>query len=67
MALFLSGFFFGGAVDHGILAVMGRSVTPYGFTLRVFGNWALGGLDLLIAAACYWADVRKAAPKRHTT
>ena len=53
LALFVSGLFFGGAIDHGILASLGRPVTPYGWESGVMGNWLLAGLDLVIAAGLY--------------
>ena len=53
LGLFLSGLFFGGAVDHAILGSLGREVTPYGWQSGVIGNWLLAGLDLVIAAALY--------------
>ena len=53
LGLFLSGLFFGGAMDHAILASLGRQVTPYGWESGVLGNWLLAGLDLAIAAGLY--------------
>lgn len=53
LALFLSGLFFGGAVDHAILGGLGREVTPYGLESGVTGNWLLAGLDLVLAAGLY--------------
>ena len=53
LALFLSGLFFGGAVDHAILGSLGRDVTPYGVKSGVLGNWLLAGLDVFLAAAFY--------------
>jgi hypothetical protein len=53
LALFLSGFFFGGAVDHFILALMNSPRTPYGVEWGVGGNWLLGLVDLLLTLACY--------------
>jgi hypothetical protein len=38
VALFLSGLFFGGAVDHAILGLSGSGVTPYGMRAGVAGN-----------------------------
>jgi hypothetical protein len=57
LALFLAGLFFGGAIDHVILALMGRVETPYGVRAGVAGNWALAGLDLLITLG-FWAAYR---------
>jgi len=36
--LFCSGVFFGGAVDHSILALKGADRTPYGLKSSVAGN-----------------------------
>jgi len=55
VALFLAGLFFGGAIDHAILAGAGRTETPYGLRAGVAGNWALAALDLLLASACWGA------------
>ena len=52
-ALFCSGLFVGGAIDHAILALKRVERTPYGFRSGVAGNWALVGLDALLAAAFY--------------
>ena len=52
-ALFCSGIFFGGAVDHAFLALKRVERTPYGFRSGVAGNWALAALDALLAAAFY--------------
>lgn len=53
LALFASGVFFGGAVDHAILAAMRRDVTPYGLKAGVSGNWLFAVADLLAAAVLY--------------
>ena len=53
LALFLSGLFFGGAIDHAILGGMGRAVTPYGLESGVAGNWLLAALDFGLAAGLY--------------
>ena len=50
-ALFAAGLFFGGAIDHAILAMMRRDVTPYGVNSGVFGNWVFAGGDLLLTGA----------------
>lgn len=52
-ALFSSGIFFGGAVDHTILALKGADRTPYGLRTGVTGNWLLAALDGLAAAGLY--------------
>jgi hypothetical protein len=53
ITLFLSGLFFGGAIDHVILAVMGSDITPYGFRSGLWGNWALAGLDMGVTVLLY--------------
>jgi len=53
LALFLSGLFFGGAIDHVILALKNSSLTPYGLHLGVIGNWVLATLDLVLAAILF--------------
>jgi hypothetical protein len=52
-ALFASGMFFGGAVDHAILAAMRRDVTPYGVRAGIAGNWLFAAADLVAAAVLY--------------
>ena len=52
-ALFLSGLFFGGAIDHTILALKGSETTPYGVRSGTVGTWALAGVDLSLAACIY--------------
>lgn len=52
-AIFFSGFFFGGAIDHAILAVKRYDRTPYGIRVGVGGNWLLAALDTALAAATY--------------
>jgi hypothetical protein len=51
--LFLSGLFFGGALDHAILALKGETRTPYGVAAGVRGNWAFAALDAALALAAY--------------
>jgi hypothetical protein len=58
-ALFASGIFFGGAIDHGILAAMGRDVTPYGVQSGVAGNWLFAAADLLVAGVLYYLHGRR--------
>ena len=53
LTLFLSGLFFGGAVDHVILAAIGSQHTPYGMSVGIPGNWVLAAFDLLIAGGLY--------------
>jgi hypothetical protein len=52
-ALFASGVFFGGAIDHAILAAMRRDRTPYGIRSSVAGNWLFAAADLALAAVLY--------------
>jgi hypothetical protein len=52
-ALFCSGVFFGGAIDHAILAMKGSERTPYGVSAGVAGNWLLAALDSALAGAFY--------------
>jgi hypothetical protein len=62
--LFVSGIFFGGAIDHFVLLLMGSGRTPYGLDVGVGGNAALAALDLAISAACCcayrWLESRRA-------
>jgi hypothetical protein len=51
--IFLSGLFFGGAVDHTILALRRFDRTPYGVKIGIGGNWLLAALDAALAAAAY--------------
>jgi hypothetical protein len=62
LALFLSGLFFGGAIDHVILAVIGQRVTPYGVVAGVSGNWALAALDLALTLVLLWVHRRRTEP-----
>lgn len=64
ISLFLSGLFFGGAVDHLILALMNSPLTPYGLKLGVIGNWGLAALDLVLAALLYALHHSLEAAKR---
>ena len=49
LALFLSGLFAGGVLDHGLLALQGSEVTSYNIHVGVIGNWAFMLLDGTIA------------------
>lgn len=53
IALFLSGLFFGGAMDHAILALLRSKRTPYGARVGIQGNWIFAILDLIIAVLGY--------------
>ncbi len=59
MALFCSGVFAGGAVDHTILALKRADRTPYGVRSGVAGNWLLAILDGLAAAVLYASARRR--------
>jgi hypothetical protein len=54
LTLLFAGLFFGGAIDHAILASAGAVETPYGLRVGIAGNWALAALDLLLTGVC-WA------------
>ncbi|HLF54031.1 MAG TPA: hypothetical protein VI544_02520 [Candidatus Nanoarchaeia archaeon] len=58
-SLFLSGVFFGGAIDHLILAMMNYPLTPYGVELGITGNWMLFVFDAVIALLLFWFFVKK--------
>jgi hypothetical protein len=45
--------FFGGAIDHAILALKRSDRTPYGVAAGVGGNWLLAALDLALAGTMY--------------
>lgn len=53
IALFLSGLFFGGAIDHAILALLHSERTPYGARVGIKGNWTFAGLDFFLAVLGY--------------
>lgn len=61
VALFAAGLFFGGAIDHFILAALGRDVTPYGVRVGVSGNWTLAAADLGLTVVLYWLHRRGAS------
>lgn len=56
--VFLGGVFFGGAVDHVVLALSGRVDTPYGVRVGVGGNWAMAALDAVLTLGCWLAHRR---------
>lgn len=58
-ALFASGIFFGGAIDHAILAAMRRDVTPYGIKSGIAGNWLFAAMDLAVAGVLYRLHTRE--------
>ncbi len=49
LALFLSGLFAGGVLDHGLLALQGSEVTSYNIHVGVLGNWGFAAMDGTIA------------------
>jgi len=51
--LFLSGFFFGGTVDHIIFAII-RNPAPYGVKLGITGNLLMAFLDLAISVFLFF-------------
>lgn len=67
LALFLSGLFFGGAVDHIILAEARSALTPYGVAVGIGGNWLLAALDGALAALLYWLHRRLDHTARRST
>jgi hypothetical protein len=64
LALFGAGVFFGGAVDHATLALLGREETPYGLRCGVAGNWCLAAVDVTIAVAMCALNRRLESPRR---
>jgi len=52
-ALFFSGLFAGGVLDHGLLALQGSEVTPYNIHVGVMGNWAFMLMDGTIAVLLF--------------
>jgi len=60
VALFLSGSFCCGAVDHGIASLAGRTVTPYGIHVGVLGNYRLFAFDLAMTVLLLWLHRRLA-------
>ena len=52
-ALFLSGFFFGGVVDHVILAIIRSPITPFGLQANPKRNLIYAAFDFIIAGAFF--------------
>ena len=52
-ALFFSGMFAGGAIDHAILALKRSQHTPYGIKASVSGNWIFAGFDAAVALGAF--------------
>jgi hypothetical protein len=52
-ALFCSGIFAGGAIDHAILALSRKQHTPYGVRASPAGNWIFAVFDAAFALGTY--------------
>jgi len=63
VALFLSGLFAGGVLDHGLLALQGSEVTSYNIHVGVMGNWSFMVMDGAIAALLFLLHRRWAVPR----
>jgi hypothetical protein len=61
IALFFSGSFCCGAIDHGIASLAGRTITPYGIHVGVLGNWGLFAFDTAMMVLLLWLHRRLAA------
>lgn len=53
LALFFSGLFAGGVLDHGLLALQGSGITSYGIHVGVIGNWGFALMDGTIATLLF--------------
>jgi hypothetical protein len=53
ITLFLAGLFFGGAIDHVIVALLNSQSTPYGLQWGIAGNWAFAALDTGLTGLLY--------------
>ncbi|HEX8225990.1 MAG TPA: hypothetical protein VF605_19460 [Allosphingosinicella sp.] len=53
LALFFSGLFAGGVLDHGLLALQGSDITSYGIHVGVIGNWGFVLMDGTIATLLF--------------
>lgn len=53
IALFCSGMFAGGAIDHSILALKRKQHTPYGIRASAAGNWIFAAFDAAVACAAF--------------
>jgi hypothetical protein len=58
ISLFVAGIFFGGAIDHVVLALARSKQTAYGINFGIAGNWLLAGLDILITLLLYGYFIR---------
>ena len=65
LALFLSGLFSGGVLDHGLLAIQGSEVTSYDIHVGVMGNWAFMVMDGTIAVLLFLLYRRLGRSSRH--
>jgi len=66
VALWLSGSFCCGAVNHTFAGVQGRTETPYGIHLGVAGNWALFAFDVAMTLLLLWLHYRLERKGRKT-
>lgn len=64
--MLLAGAFFGGALDHIILGLLGRVESPYGLHVGIGGNWIFAALDAVlgIAALAVYRRLQRAADKK---
>lgn len=58
LALFLSGFFFGGGLDHLIFIAMRSPTSHYGLSLGIPGQLGFAVLDLGLSTLLYALHVR---------
>ena len=63
VALFLSGLFAGGVLDHGLLALQGSEVTSYNLHVGVMGNWGFMVMDGTIAGVLFLLFQRWSQPQ----
>jgi hypothetical protein len=65
-AYFLSGLFFGGAMDHSILALRKKKTTPNDVKVGVKGNWLVSLFDVFLAVLLFsHYHASHAKQKRH--
>lgn len=62
VALFVSGVFFGGGLDHLIYIAAGSSRSHYGLEVTPLQQAAFAVLDMTLAAALVWLHVRWERP-----
>ena len=58
LALFMSGLFFGGVVDHLIYLAIGSDTSEYGLRVGAGGQLGFAALDFTIAGLLYWLHLR---------